>query len=149
MIPIEFKVLDERLFAGRELAPATQGSAAIDLYAMIDCTIALHPKSTIILPTGFAVHIKDPNYAGLILPRSGLGTKHGIILANSVGLIDSDYQGEIKVALYNRSGYTFPIEFGMRIAQLMLIPVQQIGFKQVLEFSPTERGDRGFGSTGV
>jgi dUTP pyrophosphatase len=144
---IQFKILRE---AARTHLPAyaTQGSAGLDLRACIDASIELAPGATTLIPTGLAIHIGDPGYAALILPRSGLGHKHGIVLGNLVGLIDSDYQGELMVSCWNRGNAAFTITPQERIAQLVIVPVQQVAFQEVAEFSATDRGAGGFGSTG-
>lgn len=128
---------------------ATAGSAGLDLRAMVDDKISLAPGQTTLIPTGLAIHIADPHYAAMILPRSGLGHKHGIVLGNLVGLIDSDYQGELMVSCWNRGDSTFVIEPGDRIAQLIIVPVLQVEFDIVDDFTNSQRGDGGFGSTGV
>lgn len=127
---------------------ATQGSAGLDLRACIDAPISLTPGQTILIPTGIAIHLREPNYAAMILPRSGLGHKHGIVLGNLVGLIDSDYQGELMVSTWNRGQDEFTIQPFERIAQLVIVPVIQAQFNLVDTFSETERGTGGFGSTG-
>jgi dUTP pyrophosphatase len=144
---IQFKVLRDG--ARRHLpAYATAGSAGLDLRACIDAAIDLAPGATTLIPTGLAIHIGDPGYAALILPRSGLGHKHGIVLGNLVGLIDSDYQGELMVSCWNRGQAAFTIAPQERIAQLVIVPVQQVAFQEVAEFSVSDRGSGGFGSTG-
>ena len=144
---IQFKVLRDA--ARRHLpAYATQGSAGLDLRACIDAAIDLVPGATQLIPTGLAIHIGDPGFAALILPRSGLGHKHGIVLGNLVGLIDSDYQGELMVSCWNRGGAAFTIAPQERIAQLLIVPVQQVAFQEVTEFTASDRGSGGFGSTG-
>lgn len=144
---IQFKVLRE---AARAHLPAyaTQGSAGLDLRACIDQPIELVPGATTLIPTGLAIHIGDPGFAALILPRSGLGHKHGIVLGNLVGLIDSDYQGELMVSCWNRGSVAFTITPQERIAQLLIVPVQQAAFQEVTEFTASDRGTGGFGSTG-
>lgn len=146
---IEVRILDERL-GDRIPMPdyATQGSAGLDLRACLKEALTLEPGQTELLPTGMAVHIADPGLAGMILPRSGLGHKHGIVLGNLVGLIDSDYQGELMVSCWNRGHTTFTIEPGDRIAQFVVVPVVQADFRVVETFSASERGGGGFGSTG-
>lgn len=148
---VELKVLDERV--GQEGFPvptyATLGSAGLDLRALLDEPLVLEPMKDTIVPTGIAIHIKDPNLAAILLPRSGLGAKHGIILGNGVGLIDADYQGELKISLFNRSNKAFTIQPGDRVAQMVLMPVALAEFKIVEEFGESERGAGGFGSTGV
>jgi dUTP pyrophosphatase len=145
---LDVKVMDERL---REMLPnyATPGSAGLDLRACLDQPLTLQANAWQLLPTGMAIHLKDPNYAALILPRSGLGHKHGIVLGNLVGLIDSDYQGQLMVSAWNRSDVAFTIEPMERIAQLVIVPVVQAQFNLVDEFdTSTERGAGGYGSTG-
>ncbi len=149
MKKIQLKILDQRV--GREIplpAYSTEGSAGMDLRACIDHSLELQPGDTQLIPTGIAIHISDPNMAAVILPRSGLGHKHGIVLGNLVGLIDSDYQGQLFVSCWNRSNKAFTVEFGERIAQLMLIPVIKVAFDVVDEFSASQRGDGGFGHSG-
>ena len=146
---VQVKVLDPRL--GQEWAMpsyATTGSAGLDLRACVDETIQIEPGQTVLVKTGLSIYIEDPNVAGLILPRSGLGHKHGIVLGNLVGLIDSDYQGELMVSVWNRSQTTFNLEPGERLAQYVLVPVIQAEFDLVNEFEATERGAGGFGHTG-
>ena len=146
---VQVKVLDSRL--GNEWpmpSYATQGSAGLDLRACVNETTVIEPGQTVLVKTGLAIYIQDPNYAGLILPRSGLGHKHGIVLGNLVGLIDSDYQGELMVSVWNRSQTAFSLEPGERLAQYVLVPVVQAEFEQVEEFVATERGAGGFGHTG-
>ena len=126
----------------------TLGSAGLDLRACIDQSITLQPGATDLLPTGLAIYIEDPNYAAMILPRSGLGHKHGIVLGNLIGLIDSDYQGELMISCWNRSDAAFEIQPLDRIAQLVIVPVLQADFVWVDEFAASDRGDKGFGSTG-
>jgi dUTP pyrophosphatase len=145
---LDVKVMDERL---REMLPnyATPGSAGLDLRACLDQPLTLQANAWQLLPTGMAIHLKDPNYAALILPRSGLGHKHGIVLGNLVGLIDSDYQGQLMVSAWNRSDVAFTIEPMERIAQLVIVPVVQAQFNLVDDFdTSTERGAGGYGSTG-
>jgi dUTP pyrophosphatase len=145
---LDVKVMDERL---RSMLPnyATAGSAGLDLRACLDAPLTLQPNAWQLVPTGMAIHLKDPNYAALILPRSGLGHKHGIVLGNLVGLIDSDYQGQLMVSAWNRSDVAFTIEPMERIAQLVIVPVVQAQFNLVDEFAAaTERGAGGYGSTG-
>lgn len=144
---IDVKILDERI---REQPPhyATPGAAGLDLRACIDAPITLVPGSTTLIPTGMAIHLDTPELAAMILPRSGLGHKHGIVLGNLVGLIDSDYQGQIFVSCWNRGHESFVLNPMERIAQLVVIPVVQVGFNLVEEFTESERGEGGFGSTG-
>lgn len=127
---------------------STDGSAGLDLRACLDEATRLNPGDTLMIPTGLAIFIEDPGFAALILPRSGLGHKHGIVLGNLVGLIDSDYQGELMISAWNRGQTNFTIEPGERIAQLMIVPVHQVKFNIVEEFQSTERGVGGFGSSG-
>ncbi len=147
MKTIDVKVLDQRL---REQMPAyaTPGSAGLDLRACIDAPLILEPGSTHLVPTGLAIHIADPAYAAMILPRSGMGHKHGIVLGNLVGLIDSDYQGELMVSAWNRSSTAFVLNPMERLAQLVIVPVLQVAFNVVDTFAESERGVGGFGSTG-
>lgn len=146
---IDIKVLDKRLGDVFPLPTyATIGSAGIDLRAMFDKTTIIQPNETILTPTGLAMHIADPNLAAMVLPRSGLGAKSGIVLGNLVGLIDSDYQGQLFVPLWNRSQSAFTIEPGDRIAQLIIVPVIQAEFNIVDEFVESVRGDGGFGHSG-
>jgi dUTP pyrophosphatase len=151
MPTVDVKVLDARLKdqAG-DYAPhyATPGSAGIDLRACIDVAIRIHPGETILVPTGMAIHLADSGLAAMILPRSGLGHKHGIVLGNLVGLIDSDYQGELFVSTWNRGHETFTINPLDRLAQLVVVPVVRVTFNVVDEFASSERGSGGFGSTG-
>jgi dUTP pyrophosphatase len=144
---IDLKVIDARL---RDQLPsyATPGSAGLDLRACLDAPLILAPNAWQLVPTGIAIYVKDPAYAALILPRSGLGHKHGIVLGNLVGLIDSDYQGQLMVSAWNRSTVAFTIEPMERIAQLVIVPVVQARFNVVEDFPPTLRGEGGYGSTG-
>lgn len=149
MQKIQLKILDSRLGDTIELPDyATSGSAGLDLRACLDQAVTLAPGETILIPTGLAIHIDDPSLAAVLLPRSGLGHKHGIVLGNLVGLIDSDYQGQVFVSCWNRGQDSFEINIGERIAQMVFIPVAQVGFEQVDEFSTSERGTGGFGHTG-
>ena len=147
MKTIDLRILDARL---RDQSPAyaTPGSAGLDLRACIDAPLTIAPGSTHLIPTGIAIHIGDPGYAALILPRSGLGHKHGIVLGNLVGLIDSDYQGQLMVSTWNRGDTAFTLQPMDRLAQLVIVPVLQVGFNVVDEFGASERGAGGFGSTG-
>ena len=146
---LQLKILDDRL---GEVFPlpdyATDGSAGMDLRAMLDGQLELGPGQTELIPTGIAVHIADPSLAAVILPRSGLGHKHGIVLGNLVGLIDSDYQGQLYVSCWNRGADMFRVEIGERIAQLVLIPVVRAVFERVDEFEDSDRGAGGFGHSG-
>jgi len=149
MKKIQLKILDQRI--GNEIplpGHATSGSAGMDLRACIDAPLTLKPGDTELIPTGIAIHIGDPTLAATILPRSGLGHKHGIVLGNLVGLIDSDYQGQLFVSCWNRGQTAFTIEMGDRIAQLVFVPVVQVDFEQVEEFEDTDRGAGGFGHSG-
>ena len=144
---IDVRILDERLRA-QPPAYATPGSAGLDLRACLQAPLVLAPGACQLVPTGLAVHLADPGYAALILPRSGLGHKHGIVLGNGVGLIDSDYQGELMVSAWNRGAAAFTIEPMERIAQLVIVPVLQAEFNWVDGFEPSARGQGGYGSTG-
>ena len=149
MKKIELKILDPRI--GKEIplpSYATKGSAGVDLRACLDEKLVLEPGQTKLIPTGIAIHIKDTGMAATILPRSGLGHKHGIVLGNLVGLIDSDYQGQLFISCWNRGHTTFEIESGDRIAQLIFVPVIQAEFDIVTDFDQSDRGDGGFGHTG-
>ncbi|GGJ04129.1 dUTP diphosphatase [Halopseudomonas pertucinogena] len=149
MHALQARILDPRLGQQWPLpAYATEGSAGLDLRAMLDAPLVLEPGQTSLLPTGLAIHIADPGLAAMILPRSGLGHKHGIVLGNLVGLIDSDYQGELMVSCWNRGHQPFTIEPGERIAQLVLVPVVQAQLEIVSEFDGSQRGAGGFGHTG-
>ncbi len=147
MNTIDIRVLDERI---RERLPsyATPGSAGLDLRACIDAPLSLLPGATELVPTGIAIHLADPALAAVILPRSGLGHKHGIVLGNLIGLIDSDYQGQIFVSVWNRGNAPFKLDPMERIAQMVIVPVIQAGFRVVESFDQTARGAGGFGSTG-
>ena len=144
---VDVKILDPRM-AEQLPAYATPGSAGLDLRACLDAPITLLPNAWQLVPTGIAIWLQDPGYAALILPRSGLGHKHGIVLGNLVGLIDSDYQGQLMVSAWNRSDVAFTIEPMERIAQLMIVPVMQARFNVVNEFPASQRGEGGYGSTG-
>jgi dUTP pyrophosphatase len=149
MKKIEFKILDSRI--GNEIPLpeyATSGSAGLDLRACLEVATDLKPGETLLIPTGLAIHISDHHLAAVILPRSGLGHKHGIVLGNLVGLIDSDYQGQIFVSCWNRGNTTFTINIGERIAQMVFVPVVQVALEQVEDFHESSRGDGGFGHTG-
>lgn len=147
MHQIDVKILDPRL---KEQPPqyATPGAAGLDLRACIETPMKIQPGQTVLVPTGLAIHLADPGLAAMILPRSGLGHKHGIVLGNLVGLIDSDYQGEIFVSTWNRGHDSFTLNPMDRLAQLVIVPVLQVGFNIVDEFTASERGAGGFGSTG-
>ena len=144
---IDVRILDPRL---RDNPPqyATPGAAGLDLRACIEAPIRVHPGETTLVPTGIAIHLSDPGLAAMILPRSGLGHKHGIVLGNLVGLIDSDYQGEIFVSTWNRGRENFTLNPLDRLAQLIVVPVVQVAFNVVDSFEESHRGDGGFGSTG-
>lgn len=149
MHALQLKILDDRL--GREFALpayATEGSAGLDLRAMLDQPTLIAPGDAQLIPTGMAIHIGDPGLAAVILPRSGLGHKHGIVLGNLVGLIDSDYQGQLYVSCWNRGREPFRLEVGERIAQLVLVPVVRARFEIVDDFAASSRGDGGFGHSG-
>ncbi len=149
MQKIQLKILDPRI--GKEIALpeyATAGSAGMDLRAALEKTTAIKPGETLLIPTGLSIYIEDPNMAAVILPRSGLGHKHGIVLGNLVGLIDSDYQGQLFVSCWNRSNDSFTINIGDRIAQLVIVPVIQVDFEVVDDFETTHRGTGGFGHSG-
>ncbi len=149
MQDIKLKILDPRL--GKEIALpdyATDGSAGMDLRACIQKPLTINPGETHLIPTGFAIHIADPGFAAVLLPRSGLGHKHGIVLGNLTGLIDSDYQGQIFVSVWNRGQEQFTINIGERIAQMVIIPVVHANFTIVKEFEASNRGEGGFGHTG-
>ena len=147
MKTIDLKILDPRLDQYPP-AYATAGSAGLDLRACIDAPMEVRPGQTELIPAGLALHIADPGLAAMVLPRSGLGHKHGIVLGNLVGLIDSDYQGQIMVSVWNRGSSTFALNPMERIAQLMIVPVLQVAFNRVESFEASERGAGGFGSTG-
>lgn len=144
---IDLKIIDQRMSAHLP-AYATPGSAGLDLRACLDAPLTLAPNAWQLVPTGIAVYLEDPGFAAMILPRSGLGHKHGIVLGNLVGLIDSDYQGQLMVSAWNRSTTAFTIEPMERIAQLIIVPVVQAQFNVVQEFPPSVRGEGGYGSTG-
>ncbi len=146
----EVKILDSRI--GKEIplpSYATSGSAGMDLRACMDAAITISPGETVLIPTGISIYIQDPGLAATILPRSGLGHKHGIVLGNLVGLIDSDYQGPLMVSLWNRGSEAFSINVGDRIAQLVIVPIVQTEFEIVEEFTTSDRGEGGFGHTGT
>jgi dUTP pyrophosphatase len=146
---IQMKILDPRV--GKEFPlpeHATEGSAGVDLRACLDADLVLKPGQTELIPTGISIYIADPGLAAMILPRSGLGHKHGIVLGNLVGLIDSDYQGQLYVSCWNRSSEEFLLEPGLRLAQLVIVPVVQANFNVVEDFDASQRGEGGFGHTG-
>ena len=146
---LQLRVLDPRIGTLYPLpAYATEGSAGLDLRALLDAPHALAPGETLLIPTGLAIHIEDPGLAAVILPRSGLGHKHGIVLGNLVGLIDSDYQGQLQVSCWNRGGAAFTIQPGERIAQLVVVPVVQVELRVVQDFTASSRGGGGFGHSG-
>jgi dUTP pyrophosphatase len=146
-ICVDLKILDQRLRAAMP-SYATPGAAGLDLRACIDAPLTLTPGQTVLVPTGMAIHLKDPGLAAMILPRSGLGHKHGIVLGNLVGLIDSDYQGQLFVSTWNRGQADFTLQPLDRLAQLIVVPVVQVGFNLVDDFEASERSAAGFGSTG-
>ena len=148
--PLQLRILDPRV--GREIPLphyATAGSAGLDLRACLDAPLTLAPGQTELIPTGLAIHLDDPGLAAVLLPRSGLGHRHGIVLGNLVGLIDSDYQGQVLVSCWNRGQLPFTIAPGERIAQMVVVPVVQVGFEIVDEFTESRRGAGGFGSSGT
>ncbi|HCK75767.1 MAG TPA: dUTP diphosphatase [Gammaproteobacteria bacterium] len=150
MTSIQLKIIDERL--GKEFAfpdYSTPGSAGVDLVACLDSPLMITPGQCELIPSGISIHLADPSLAAMLLPRSGLGHKHGIVLGNLVGLIDSDYQGEIKISCWNRGSESFEIQPGDRIAQLVVVPVVQCQFEVVDSFEESERADGGFGHTGT
>ncbi|TCI09203.1 dUTP diphosphatase [Dyella soli] len=147
---VELKILDARL--GNDIPlpePATSGSAGMDLRAAIDAPLTLQPGESALVPSGMAIHIGDAGWCALIVPRSGLGHKHGLVMGNLVGVIDADYQGPLMISCWNRGTQPYTIAVGDRIAQLLLVPVAQARLKVVQEFAPSQRGEGGFGSTGV
>jgi dUTP pyrophosphatase len=149
MRKLQVRILDPRV--GRDIAlpeRATGGSAGLDLRACLDAPLLLEPGQSHLVPTGIAIHLGDPGLAAVLLPRSGLGHKHGIVLGNLVGLIDSDYQGQVMVSVWNRGDHPFTIEPGDRIAQMIVVPVVQVEFEVVADFAATPRGAGGFGSSG-
>ncbi|MEP6604848.1 MAG: dUTP diphosphatase [Nitrosospira sp.] len=147
MMKIDIKILDARL-KNQLPAYATAGSAGLDLRACIEHVMTIEPGEAKLIPTGIAIHLADPGFAAMVLPRSGLGHKHGIVLGNLVGLIDSDYQGQIFVSCWNRGHIPFPLNPLERIAQLVVVPVVQVSFNVVNDFEQSHRGENGFGSTG-
>ena len=147
---IELKILDSRLGDSIPLPHyATDGSAGLDMRACIDEPLTVNPGETHLVPTGLAIHIADPALAAVLLPRSGLGHKHGLVLGNLTGLIDSDYQGQVFISCWNRGATAYEIDPGERIAQMVFVPVEQVKFQVVTEFGDSERGDGGFGHTGT
>ena len=147
---IQLKILDQRLKSEFGVPHyATDGSAGLDLRACIDQSMSIEPGQTELIPSGMAINIGDPNLAAVLLPRSGLGHKHGMVLGNLTGLIDSDYQGQVFISMWNRSQNSYTIEPGDRIAQMVFLPVLQCDFEEVDEFVTTQRGEGGFGHTGV
>jgi len=149
MQSIDYTIVDPRIGDSIELPTyASDGSAGLDLRACVDKELIIQAGETHLIPTGIAIYIRNPGYAGLIVPRSGLGHKHGIVLGNLVGLIDSDYQGQLFVSCWNRGDKTYTVNEGERIAQLVIVPVAQVAFNHVDSFGSTERGTGGFGSTG-
>lgn len=149
MQKLQVKILDPRIGDTIPMPEyATTGSAGLDLRACLDEAVTLNPGDTVLIKTGLSIYIEDPSLAGFILPRSGLGHKHGIVLGNLVGLIDSDYQGELMVSCWNRGNTPFTVEIGERLAQFVLVPVVQAEFEIVTDFTETERGAGGFGHSG-
>jgi dUTP pyrophosphatase len=151
VIRVELKLLDARLGTPEFPLPdyATSASAGMDLRAMLDAALELAPGATALVPTGLAIHIGDPGYCAVILPRSGLGHRHGLVLGNLTGLIDADYQGPLMISLWNRSATAYTIAPGDRIAQLVFLPVTRVRFEQVDQFADSDRGSGGFGHTGL
>jgi len=150
MRSIELKILDPRLGDSIELPHyATDGSAGLDMRACIDEPITVAPGETVLIPTGLAIHIGDPALAAVLLPRSGLGHKHGLVLGNLTGLIDSDYQGQVFISCWNRSSASYEVKPAERIAQMVFVPVEQVRFEVVDEFADSDRGDGGFGHSGT
>jgi dUTP pyrophosphatase len=147
---VQLKVLDDRLGASIPLPGyATDGSAGLDMRACIDDALTVAPGDTVLVPTGLAIHIADPALAAVLLPRSGLGHKHGLVLGNLTGLIDSDYQGQVFISCWNRSSKAYEIQPGERIAQMVFVPVEQVRFEIVQEFGESKRGSGGFGHSGT
>jgi dUTP pyrophosphatase len=148
-VSVDLKILDDRLGQSIPMPTyATEGSAGLDLRACLDEALTIKPGDTHLIPTGMAIHLDDPGLAAMLLPRSGLGHKHGIVLGNLVGLIDSDYQGQLMVSVWNRGSTEFTIEIGERIAQMVIVPVVQPTYNIVNDFDESDRGEGGFGSTG-
>lgn len=149
MRAIELKIMDSRLGDSIPLPHySTDGSAGLDMRACIDEALTVEPGETVLVPTGIAIHIGDPTLAAVLLPRSGLGHKHGLVLGNLTGLIDSDYQGQVYISCWNRSSKAYEVEPAERIAQMVFVPVEQVKFQVVTEFGDSDRGDGGFGHTG-
>jgi dUTP pyrophosphatase len=149
VIDVELKILDQRLGQSIPLpTAATLGSAGMDLRAALEAPLTLQPGESMLVPSGIAIHIGDPAWCALIVPRSGLGHKHGVVMGNLVGVIDADYQGPLMISCWNRSAQPYTIAIGERIAQLLLVPVGQAQLRVVDAFTPSQRGDGGFGSTG-
>ncbi|MDW2983159.1 MAG: dUTP diphosphatase [Rhodanobacter sp.] len=149
-IDVELKILDPRLGDSIPLPQtATPGSAGMDLRAALDAPLTLAPGESALVPSGIAIHIGDPGWCALVVPRSGLGHKHGLVMGNLVGVIDADYQGPLMISCWNRGSQSYTIAVGDRIAQLLLVPVAQARLKVVADFAPSERGGGGFGSTGI
>ncbi len=150
MRSIQLKILDPRIGESIDLPHyATNGSAGLDMRACIDDAVTVEPGQTELIPTGLAIHIGDPGLAAVLLPRSGLGHKHGLVLGNLTGLIDSDYQGQVFISCWNRGGSAYTIDPGERIAQMVFVPVEQVAFDVVKEFTESDRGDGGFGHSGT
>ncbi len=145
---VQLRYLDDRARI-KSLGYASEGSAGVDLRAILDEPLTVEPGQTVLIKTGIAIHLDDPNYAALVLPRSGLGHKHGIVLGNLVGLIDSDYQGELMISCWNRSDKAFTVQPFDRVAQMIIVPVVQAEFEEVDEFKASGRGAGGFGSSGI
>ncbi len=149
MRSVEFKILDPRIGVSIDLPQyATEGSAGMDMRACIDEVLTVKPGETVLVPTGLAIHISDPGLAAVLLPRSGLGHKHGLVLGNLTGLIDSDYQGQIFISCWNRSSISYKVQPAERIAQMVFVPVEQVILKKVDDFTDTDRGSGGFGHSG-
>ena len=150
MRSIELKILDPRVGDSIPLPHyATEGSAGLDMRACIDDAITVEPGETVLVPTGLAIHVADPGLAAVLLPRSGLGHKHGLVLGNLTGLIDSDYQGQVFISCWNRGSKAYDVQPGERIAQMVFVPVEQVEFRVVDEFEASRRGDGGFGHSGT
>tara|TARA_B100000989_G_scaffold86564_1_gene62320 strand:+ start:56 stop:505 length:450 start_codon:yes stop_codon:yes gene_type:complete len=147
---LKFKILDPRIGKDFQISKyQTSGSAGLDLIACIDTQMVLSPNQSTIIPSGISIYIEDPEFAGMVIPRSGLGAKKGLVCGNLMGLIDSDYQGPLSISLWNRSEKNISIEPGDRVAQLVVIKVAQVNLEEVKEFAETDRGGKGFGSTGI